>query len=223
MAKKISNTEKKTKTAAAKNGLTVPVVNLKGEETGVLNLPKEIVGLKVDRKLIAQAIRVYRFSQRKGTASTKTRSEISGGGRKPWKEKGTGRARQGSIRAPHWRGGGIVFGPKPRDFGLKLPEKMRRKAILNAWSIVFQNRLVEVLEDTDKLKGKTKEIFSLTGNTKKTLIVESQKNVKLGRAVKNIPGVCLKTFKTVNTYDLLNCRKVLLTKSAFLLLEPKGK
>lgn len=220
MVKKVvakTKTVKKTKTIAkTNNSLTVPVLNLKGEETGVLEVPREIAEVKSNKALLAQAVYIYLSTQRKGGASTKTRAEVSGGGRKPWKQKGTGRARQGSIRAPHWRGGGITFGPRPKDFTLHLPNKMRRLAILAGLKQKISEKNVYVADKLEEINGKTKEVKKIINNdNNKTLIISDSVHKNIIMAIRNLKKVTVKNLKIVNVYDLLTNDKIIFTKSAF--------
>src|SRR3989338_1504391 len=139
-------------------GLKLSVYDLKGKSVGKINLPKEIFGVKVNDKLMAQAVRVYLANQRQGTVSTKTRGEVKGSSRKIYRQKGTGRARHGSIRAPIFVKGGLVFGPKPRDFGLSLPKKMKKAALFAALSAKLRDGEVKVVQGFEKLPAKTKNV-----------------------------------------------------------------
>ena len=159
----------------------------------------------------------YLANQRQGTQSTLTRSEVSGGGRKPWKQKGTGRARQGSTRAPQWTHGGIALGPKPRDYSYELPKKVKRLALKSAFSAkVADNNLIVV--DNIAVEGyKTKavaEMLSNLGADKKALIVMPEVDAKLIKSAANIPGVKTALVNTINVYDILNCDKFIVAKSA---------
>lgn len=214
MKQKVSVKKNKEKKAGIKKREGIQVFNLSGELVETLPLPKHILEIKDNPRLLAQAIRVYLSNQRQGTASTKTRAEVRGGGKKMWKQKGTGRARQGSRRAPHWRGGGIVFGPKPRDFSLELPKKMKKQALLLALKEKVKTGKLKVLEGLEKITGKTKE-WAKTFSGKKTLLVLSQKEELLERGVKNIPEAEVTTFNTLNIWLILSNKELIFTKESF--------
>lgn len=196
-------------------GLTVPVLSLKGEETGRLEVPKEISEVKTNQTLLVQVIRVYLANQKKGNASTKTRAEVRGGGRKPWKQKGTGRARQGSIRAPHWRGGGVIFGPQPKKKSFSLPKKMRRLALLAGLRQKITDKEVVVVNKLEEISGKTKDIKHIIIDGKKNLIVYTSFGKKIIQAARNRKEVGVKTLGTLNVYDLFVNKHLIFTRSAF--------
>ena len=159
----------------------------------------------------------YLANQRQGTQSTLTRSEVSGGGRKPWKQKGTGRARQGSTRAPQWTHGGIALGPKPRDYSYELPKKVKRLALKSAFSAKVAGNDMIVVDNiaVDSFKTKTVvEMLSNLGADKKALIVMPEVDTKLIKSAANIPGVKTALVNTINVYDILNCDKFIVAKSA---------
>ncbi len=219
-----------TRVAKTSNGLEIPVLNLKGEKISAMFVPKEIMDMKASPVLLAQAVRVFLAGQRQGTVFTKTRAEVSGGGRKPWKEKGTGRARQGSIRAPQWRGGGIVFGPQPRDFSLELPHKMRRLAFLICLKQKITQNQVVIADKLENISGKTKEVKNLVNSSQKTLLITAEKQPNINRAVRNIKNVTVKNLKVINFYDLLTHQKIIFAEDAFNQLKdftndkkPRGK
>lgn len=213
---KITSPKKRAKI----NGLSLSVYDAKGKSQGRVNLPKEIFDVKAPSSLLAQAVRVYLINQRKGTSSTKTRAEVAGGGRKPWRQKGTGRARVGSIRVPHWRGGGIVFGPKPRDFELRLPNKMRRRALFSALSDKFLNRKV-VCVSSFKNDGKTKKMKMFLEklpieNFEKQdlLLVLAEVDEKTIRSARNLEHVEVSQAKDLNTYQVLKNDWLIIEKDA---------
>lgn len=195
--------------------LSLPVFNLKGEKVGRISLPQEIFGVKVNMPLLSQAVRVYQANGRQGNSSTKTRGLIRGGGRKPWKQKGTGRARQGSIRSPQWRGGGIVFGPKPRDYSLNLPAKMRKAALRSALTSRVED--IVVVNEFKLTKPKTKQVrealdrLNMTG---KTLVVLPEHDPSVAQASRNMPAVRLIRASGLNALDVLSAKKLLFAKDA---------
>lgn len=213
--------EVKTPKVVKKDTLALDVYDTKGKVVGSIDLAKEIFGLPSNTALIAQAIRVYLANQRKGTASTKTRGEVQGSSRKIYKQKGTGRARHGSVRAPIFVKGGIVFGPKPRDYSLDMPQKMRRKALLSALSEKVKDGSVKVVTGVEKLPAKTKEMVavlkSLELSGKKILFVlpsSKEKTENMVKAVRNIEGVSYTRATNINTYEVLNNTVILFEKDA---------
>lgn len=200
-----------------KTGLALDILDHSGKVVGSVELSKEIFGVKPNKNLLAQAVRTYLANQRQGNADTKGRGEIRGGGRKPWRQKGTGRARIGSIRAPHWRGGGVIFGPNPKDYSLELPKKMRRAALISALSSQFAEKNILVVKDIEFKEAKTKEAFGLLKNlqlTGKTLIITSQVKDKEKLAFRNIENSNLSQVNNLNTYQVLDQKKLLFTKEA---------
>lgn len=195
-------------------GFSVPVYSLTGRATGTMVLPKEIFGAKINKNLLSQAIRVYETNQKSHFAKTKTRGEVRGSTAKIYKQKGTGRARHGAVRAPIFVGGGITFGPKPRKVRLTLPQKMKKAALISALSSKMAEKQILGLSGLEKATGKTKEMAKLTKNLKlKTaLIVTSEKNVS--RAVKNIPGIFTQAVSQLNAYEILKHQNLILTKAA---------
>lgn len=221
--RKQSKASYKTKTAAKPNSLTprgelsVSVFDISGKSQGKIALPKEIFGVKLKQELLAQAIRVYFANQSFHKASTKTRGEVRGGGAKPWRQKGTGRARAGSIRSPIWVGGGITFGPRPRKVRLKLPQKMRRQALISALSQQRLNGAIRVISNFQKLEPRTKiavNLFRKLSVSGKILVIleDSKSNVKL--AVRNIPQASVETVDNLNVYKVLTNQTLLLSKDA---------
>ncbi|MBI2330037.1 50S ribosomal protein L4 [Candidatus Daviesbacteria bacterium] len=196
--------------------LSVPVYSLAGRETGTLDLPKEIFGQKVNKALLAQAIRVYATNQKSLTGSTKTRGEVEGSTAKIFRQKGTGRARHGAIRAPIFIGGGIALGPKPRQVRLDLPKKMKKGALITALSAKAANKKVVGLSGIDKASGKTKEIAKLMEKLKikSGVIVIGAKTDNLTRAVRNIPGIDALSVNSLNAYEVIKHDMLILTKEA---------
>lgn len=195
----------------------VTVFDMTGKSVGEMTLSDAIFGIEPNTSVMHAAVVNYLANQRQGTQSTLTRSEVSGGGRKPWKQKGTGRARQGSTRAPQWTHGGIALGPKPRDYSYELPKKVKRLALKSAFSTkVADNDLIVV--DNIAVEGfKTKavvEMLSKLGADKKALIVMPELDQKLIKSVANIPGVKTALVNTINVYDILNYDKFIVAKGA---------
>lgn len=199
--------------------MSVDVFDLTGKATGKVTLPAEIFGERINKQLLAQAIRVYQANKRQGNASTKTRGEVDGSTRKIYRQKGTGRARHGSLRAPIFVKGGIVHGPKPRDYSLDLPKKMRRKALFSALSSKFLSGEVTILTELAQLEPKTKVFVSglkslgLSETANLLLVMPSdQANVK--RATGNVQSVTTTVAARLNALDVLKSRKVLVTRDA---------
>ena len=195
----------------------VTVYDMTGKSVGEMTLSDAIFGIEPNTSVMHAAVVNYLANQRQGTQSTLTRSEVSGGGRKPWKQKGTGRARQGSTRAPQWTHGGIALGPKPRDYSYELPKKVKRLALKSAFSTkVADNDLIVV--DNIAVEGfKTKavvEMLSKLGADKKALIVMPELDQKLIKSAANIPGVKTALVNTINVYDILNYDKFIVAKGA---------
>ncbi len=199
----------------------VAVYNVKGEQVGEIELKDSVFGVPVNVPVMHEAVLNYLANQRQGTHSTKTRGEVRGGGRKPWRQKGTGRARQGSIRAPQWIKGGIVFGPKPRDYSYKLPKKVKRLALKSALSSKVRDNEIIVLDEFKLDQPKTKRVVELLKNfnVDSALIVvpEGEKNVEL--SARNIPGVKTLYANYLNTYDILKYDKFIITKDAVGIVE----
>lgn len=218
MRKKPANTEKK------KTGLTTEVIDVNGKSAGEIELPKEIFLAKINEKLLAQAVRVYLTNQRQGTSSTKTRGEVAGSTRKIYRQKGTGRARHGSIKAPIFVGGGIVFGPKPRDLSLGLPKKMKIGALFAALSSKFKSKDILVASGLANLKAKTSGVIKMLKNLKlemtnskllvKTLLVHTGNEDKLLLACRNIQNLTLAPVNLLNPYLILTNQKILFAEEA---------
>lgn len=196
---------------------TVELLNMQGEQVGEIELDPRIFDREVKMSLIHDVVRMLLNNRRRGTASTKTRSEVSGGGRKPWRQKGTGRARHGSIRSPIWKGGGIVFGPKPRDYRFVLPKKVRRAALCSALSAKLQDNQLTVLDQLKLEQPKTKEIARLLQNLNvegKALLVTAGPDLNVYRSGRNIPGLKTIVARQLNVLDIINHDRLILTKDA---------
>ena len=191
----------------------IDVYNIEGKKVSDLELNEAVFGIKPNEKIVHSVLVNYLANQRQGTANTKTRAEVSGGGRKPWRQKGTGRARQGSIRAPQWIKGGIALGPKPRSYTYKVNKKERQLAIRSLLSSkVLENELT-VVEKLEMKEAKTKEMVKTLSNLKiegKTLIIVADKNENVYLSSRNIEGVKAITLNMINVYDLLNYNKLVL-------------
>lgn len=200
----------------------VSVYNLEGQAVGEIELSDTVFGAKVNEALLHDAVVTYLHNQRQGNASTKTRSEVRGGGRKPWRQKGTGRARHGSIRSPIWVGGGVTFGPKPRDFRKAMPKKARRAALRSALTSKVNDGSLIVLDELKMAEPKTKDMAAMLSRfdgERKPLIVlaEQDRNVEL--STRNLPGADTARARDINVYQVLNHNKVLLTRDAIAVLE----
>ena len=200
----------------------IDVYDIKGKKVSDVELKEEIFGIEPNEAVVHNVLVNYLANQRQGTQSTKTRSEVSGGGRKPWRQKGTGRARQGSIRAPQWIKGGIALGPKPRSYTYKINKKEKRLAVKSVLSSkVIENELVVV----DKLtfdEIKTKKMVSALSNLKvegKALILLPEKNENVQKSARNIEGVKTSLVNTINVYDLLKYTKLVVTVDTIKKLE----
>jgi len=201
--------------------MRLPVYDKDGNRTDeILEFDEKIFGEEVKKALLKEAVLMYEARKRQGTHSTKTRSDCAGSGRKLWRQKGTGRARVGPARAPHWKGGGTVFGPHPRDYGYAIPKKAKRKATDSAWLAKFQDREVLVIEDFELEAPKTSVVFDVLNTLgiakNKTLIGTSQErgDVVL-KSARNIPRTSVEVVSRLNAYSLLYNNKILLTKKAF--------
>ena len=195
----------------------VALYNVSGEQIGDIELSDDIFGIEVNTHVMYEAVKAYLANQRQGTQSAKTRSEVRGGGRKPWRQKGTGRARQGSIRSPQWKGGGVVFAPKPRDYSIRLPKKVRRLALKSAFSSKVESNEIIVIDELNMTTPKTKDMIKVLENLKvgkKALIVIPAKDENIYKSARNIPGVKTSAVNTLNVYDILNHNSFVITKDA---------
>jgi len=199
----------------------VAVYNREGSSVGEIELNDAIFNRQVNTPIMHQAVLVYLSSQRRGTHSTKTRGLVSGGGKKPWRQKGTGRARAGSSRSPVWRGGGVTFGPQPRSYTIAMPKKMRRAALLSALSLKKQEGKIVVLDELNFDAPKTKEMARILNNldAANSLVILEEGNNNAALSVRNMPTVQAAVPDAINTYSILLHDKVLLTRTALSLLE----
>ncbi|MGP4072818.1 50S ribosomal protein L4 [Piscibacillus sp. B03] len=195
----------------------VALYNQAGSQVGDIELTDGVFGIEPNETVLKEAVVMQQASLRQGTHKVKGRSEVSGGGRKPWRQKGTGRARQGSIRSPQWVGGGTVFGPTPRSYSYKMPKKVRRLALRSALSSKVQNDEIVVLEDLSIEAPKTKEVVQLLNSfdtNEKALIVTAEKDENIERSANNLQNVHVLTVEQVNVLDLLKYDKLFITKEA---------
>lgn len=194
--------------------LSIPVYSLAGRKTGALSLPKEIFAAKVNKNLLLQAARVYSTNQKSLFASTKTRGEVEGSTAKIWRQKGTGRARHGAIRAPIFVGGGIVFGPKPRKVRLTLPKKMKKAALISALSGKASDKKVVGLTGIEKASGKTAQMAKLVKKLelKSALLVTNKQMDNVVRASRNIPGLTVLPIDQLNAYEVLRHQSLVISK-----------
>ncbi len=202
------------------------VINVKGEKVSDITLNENVFGIKPNDAVLYDAITLAQASQRQGTADTKTRSEVSGGGRKPWRQKGTGRARQGSTRAPHWYHGGIVFGPHPRTYGKKMNRKERVLALKSALSYKVKENEIIILDELNVKTPKTKDMIKLLNDIKapkKTLIVVDELSDNLILATRNIPKVELLEASEINVLDIIGADGLVITKKALEMIEEAYK
>ena len=193
------------------------VLNMAGAEVGTIELADSVFAIEVNAAVLHAAVRAYLLNQRQGTQSTLTRTEVSGGGRKPWRQKGTGRARQGSTRAPQWTHGGVALGPKPRSYRTDLNKKVKKLAMKSALSAkVLENELV-VVNEIVATEYKTKVMVNMLkalGAEKKALVVLAEKNEMVIKSLANIEGVKVAYVNTINVYDILNCNKLVVVEAA---------
>ena len=201
---------------------SIKVVNMTGAQVGEIALSDVIFGAEVNKAVLHAAVRTYLLNQRQGTQSTLTRSEVSGGGKKPWRQKGTGRARQGSTRSPQWTHGGIALGPKPRSYTKKLNKKVKQIAMFSALSAKVANNEMVVVDSIVAESYKTKVMASMltaVGAGKKALVVLDAKNDMVVKSLANIPGVKVAYTNTLNVYDILNCNTIVFAQAAVQKLE----
>ena len=192
----------------------IDVYNMQGKKVSDIELNENVFGIKPNKKIVHIALVNYMANQRQGTANTKTRAEVAGGGKKPWRQKGTGRARQGSIRAPQWIKGGIALGPKPSDYSYKSNKKKRQLAIKSVLSSKILENNIVVVDKLDLKEIKTKNMVKTLENLNvegKTLIVLPEKNLNVQASARNIDGVKTTLTNTINVYDLLKYNKLILT------------
>ena len=194
----------------------VDLLNMEGKKVGSIELSENVFGVEVNEYVMHDVVVNYLANQRQGTQSTKTRSEVSGGGKKPWKQKGTGRARQGSIRAPQWIKGGIALGPKPRSYKYTLNKKVKRLALKSALTTKLQENAIIVLDELNFNEIKTKNMANVLSAIKaeKALVVISEKNLNVQLSARNIADCKTATVNTINTYDIIKYPTPVLTKAA---------
>ena len=199
----------------------VDLLNMEGKKVGTIELKEEVFDVEVNESVMHDVVVNYLANQRQGTQSTKTRTEVSGGGKKPWKQKGTGRARQGSIRAPQWIKGGIALGPKPRSYKYTLNKKVRRLALKSALTTKVQDNNIIVLDALDFDEIKTKNMSQVLENIKaeKALVVIADRNANVQFSARNIPNIKTAVVDTINTYDVLKYKTLVITKAAVEKLE----
>ena len=201
---------------------TISVYDMTGKETGTLELSADVFGIEPNVAVMHSAVINYLANQRQGTQSTKTRSEVSGGGRKPWRQKGTGHARQGSTRSPQWTHGGIALGPKPRDYRTGLNKKTKKVALYSALSAKVADGDLIVVDNIATENYSTKTMAAMLhalGAEKKALVVLPAVDAKVIKSFANIPGVVTTQYNTVNVYDVLNADKFIIAKDAVAKLE----
>lgn len=201
---------------------TLTVLTSEGKESGNIDLNPQVFEVEPNIPLVHQAVTAEMANSRRGTHDTLTRAEVSGGGRKPWRQKGTGRARQGSIRAPHWAHGGVVFGPHPRDYSLGLPKKMKRGAVRSALSSKVAEDSVIVVEDVTVDEIRTKRMAEILDNLNaegKVLLVLDRMTDEIAKSARNIPYLRLAVAPAISLRDVLDSDKIVLTKAAVAKLE----
>ena len=199
----------------------VSVYNMKGEEVGKMDLNDAVFGVEINEHLVHLAVVQQLANNRQGTQKAKTRSEVSGGGRKPWRQKGTGHARQGSTRAPQWKGGGMVFAPVPRDYSFKLNKKEKRLALKSALTSRVQDEKFIVLDELKLDEIKTKKFKEVLDNLKvaKAMVVTADDDKNVILSARNIPDVITASVSTINTYDIMKYNTVIATKDAVAKIE----
>ncbi|MCR4609744.1 MAG: 50S ribosomal protein L4 [Eubacterium sp.] len=200
---------------------TVAVYNIEGKEVEKIDLNDNIYGVEINETLVHKAVVTTLANRRQGTQSAKTRSEVSGGGRKPWRQKGTGHARQGSTRSPQWTGGGVVFAPKPRDYSVKMNKREKQIALFSALSSKVQDSKLILVDELALEEAKTAKFAEILKNLKadKALVVTKDKNDNVILSSRNIPGVETIMSSTINVYDILKHDSLVMTKDAALAIE----
>ncbi len=204
--------------------LKAALYNSNGENAGDIELPVDIFGIEPNEAVVHQYVKAYLANQRQGSAKVKTRSEVSGGGRKPWRQKGTGRARVGTIRSPLWRHGGVIFGPSPRSYRSRLPKKMKRLALLSVLSDRASEEKIDIIESPKIDKPSTREVKSLinkveTGDDKKILMVTAKSDKNIYLSARNIKGLEISHMGELNTYQILKADRVIFTSDALNLMK----
>lgn len=202
--------------------MEIDIYNTTGKKIEKLDLDESVFGAEPNDKLLSQYIRVYQHNQRQGNASTKDRSEVSGGGRKPWRQKGTGRARHGSIRSPIWTGGGVAHGPKPKSWRLEFPKKMRRAALVSALSEKFLRNRIKIIDAFDIKAPQTKKLTGILEKLKargKVLLVTEGKDENVLRSANNIRSLSVSMSGNLNAHEVLYCDNIFLSKGAVLKIQ----
>ncbi len=200
----------------------VALYNMEGASVGEIELKDEVFGVEVNKDALYQVVRMQQANKRQGTQSALTRAEVRGGGAKPWRQKGTGRARHGSIRSPIWIKGGVVFAPKPRDYSYTVPKKIRRLALKSALSSKVENNTIIVMDSLELPEAKTREMVKVLKNLRvedKALLVIPGKNETVERAARNLPNVKLTYVNTLNVLDILKYNRFIITLDAVRLVE----
>jgi large subunit ribosomal protein L4 len=196
---------------------SIVVHNQLGEEVGKINLNKNVFAIEPNMQAVYDVVNAERAAMRQGTSKTKDRTEVRGGGRKPWRQKGTGRARQGSIRAPQWRGGGVVFGPTPRKYNVKVNRKVVQLAVRSLLSDRFQNKSIVVLDKIELADFRTKSLIAILSNLKangKIVLITNEEDYNLFTAGRNIPNLYVQTKQHLSVYDLINADMYIATQDA---------
>ena len=196
---------------------TIKVLNMAGSEVGAMDLSEKVFGAEVNTAILHSAVRMYLSNQRQGTQSTLTRTEVSGGGRKPWRQKGSGRARQGSTRSPQWTHGGVALGPKPRTYKVKMNKKIKRLAMFSALSAKVAGSEMVVIDAISATEYKTSamaKMLAAVNAGKKALVVLPEVDAKVIASLRNIEGVKVAQYNTINVYDILNCNTLVCAKAA---------
>jgi large subunit ribosomal protein L4 len=211
--------QRKSKADNSKKGLDCPVRDMKGKKVDTVSLNNKVFDGVINVSLLHQIITMYRANQRSGSASTKTKAQVRGGGKKPWRQKGTGRARTGSIRNPLWRGGGIIFGPKPRDFSFNVPKEMRRGALRSSLNEKFLEDKLVVIDGIKLDEPKTKLFSSILNSLgvdreKKATVILNKLDVNTRLASRNVPNLTVKETKSVNALDVLSSHKLVIQLSS---------
>ena len=203
----------------------VSVYNMEGKEVGTIELNDAVFGVEVNEHLVHMAVVQQLANNRQGTQKAKTRSEVSGGGRKPWRQKGTGHARQGSTRSPQWAGGGVVFAPVPRDYSFKLNKKEKRAALKSALTSKVQGSSLIVVDELkfDEIKTKNFVACKDTLGLKKALIVVAEKDTNLALSARNVPGILVLDPQSINVYEILKYPQMVLDQGAVLALQERLK
>ncbi|MDY4928052.1 50S ribosomal protein L4 [Clostridium fessum] len=199
----------------------VSVFNMEGKEVGTIELNDAVFGVEINENLVHQAVVLQLANNRQGTQKAKTRSEVSGGGRKPWRQKGTGHARQGSTRAPQWTGGGVVFAPVPRDYSFKMNKKEKRAALKSVLTSRVQENKIVVLDELKLDAVKTKDFVKVMSNLKveNALVVTAAQDNNVVLSARNVPGVETSVAANINVYDVLNHKTLVVTKDAVASIE----